>query len=86
LQNDCFGKGRANYSETRALGCIEPICAQKERRLGATPNTQPDEEKDVSGSFRTLSAVLADNLRGEKSNNCASPFNDAKNLEKRGAP
>jgi hypothetical protein len=25
------------------------IYAQKERRLGATPNTQPDEEKDVSG-------------------------------------
>jgi len=35
---------------------------QKERRLGATPNTQPDEEKDVSGFFRTLPAVTADNL------------------------
>jgi hypothetical protein len=32
----------------------------KERRLGATPNTQPDEEKDVCGSLCDPSARVAD--------------------------
>jgi hypothetical protein len=34
--------------------------ALKERRLGATPNTQPNEEKDISEPKKGSSASVAD--------------------------